>query len=128
MNPNEVLRIVDAIHRDKRIDKEIVFIGVEAAIATAARKQYGEDAVLVIHVDRQTGEISGTKDGKPISPTEIGERIGAQSAKQVMIQKIREAECDSIYEDYKAQLDQIVVGLVQKILPGNRPMVNQRQT
>lgn len=120
MNPSEVLRIVDAIHRDKRIDKEIVFVGVEAAIATAARKQYGDEAVLSICVDRQTGEISGTKNGEPISPAEIGERIGAQSAKQVMIQKIREAECDAVYAEYKAQLDQIVVGIVQKVLPGSR--------
>ncbi|MDR0870648.1 MAG: transcription termination factor NusA [Planctomycetaceae bacterium] len=115
MNPSEVLRIVDAIHRDKHIDKEIVFIGIEAAIATAARKQYGDEAVLVIRVDRQTGEISGTRDGVPIAPAEIGERIGAQSAKQVMIQKIREAERDSVYEDYRKQLDQIVAGLVQRV-------------
>ena len=43
MNGNEVLRIVDAIHRDKMIDKEIVFSGIEAAILSAARKHYGEE-------------------------------------------------------------------------------------
>jgi N utilization substance protein A len=115
MNPSEVLRIVDAIHRDKRIDKEIVFTGVEAAIATAARKQHGDESVIVIRIDRETGEISGTRNGEPISPEEVSERIGAQSAKQVMIQKIREAECDAIYEENKSQIDQMVVGIVQKI-------------
>ena len=116
MNPSEVLRIVDAIHRDKRIDKEIVFTGVEAAIATAARRQFGEEAVIKINIDRLAGEISGTRDGIPITPQEIGElqRIGAQSAKQVMIQKIREAERDAIYEEYRGYIDQMVTGTIQK--------------
>ncbi|MDR2438580.1 MAG: transcription termination factor NusA [Planctomycetaceae bacterium] len=118
MNPSEVLRIVDAIHRDKRIDKEIVFVGVEAAIATAARKQYGEETAIKIHVDRETGEISGTRNDEPISPEEMSERIGAQSAKQVMIQKIREAERDAIFEENRAQIDQMVVGIVQRIENG----------
>lgn len=114
MNPSEVLRIVDAIHRDKRIGKEIVFTGVEAAIATAARKQYGEESTIEVRIDRDTGEIFGTKDGEPIAPEELGERIGAQSAKQVMIQKIREAERDAIFEENKAQIDQLVSGVVQR--------------
>ena len=116
MNPSEVLRIVDAIHRDKRIDKEIVFTGVEAAIATAAKRRYGEEAVIKITIGRISGEIAGTRDGVPISPQEIGElqRIGAQSAKQVMIQKIREAERDAVYEEYKALIDHMVSGVVQK--------------
>ena len=116
MNSSEVLRIVDAIHRDRRIDKDIVFIGIEAAIATAAKRQYGEEAAIKITVDRISGEISGTRDGIQISPQEIGElqRIGVQSAKQVMTQKIREAERDAIYEEYKAQIDQMVSGVVQR--------------
>jgi len=115
MNANEILKIVDAIHRDKRIDKEIVFSGVEAAIATAARKQYGELAAIEITIDRETGEVTGTKDGVPVSPKEIGERIGAQSAKQVIIQKIKEAERDAIYEEQRSQIGQMVTGLVHKI-------------
>ena len=115
MNANEILKIVDAIHRDKRIDKEIVFTGVEVAIATAARKQYGEGVEIEITIDRQTGNVSGMKDGLPVSPKEIGERIGAQSAKQVIIQKIKEAERDAIYEEQRSQIGQMVVGLVHKI-------------
>jgi N utilization substance protein A len=42
MNPSEVLRIVDAIHRDKNIEKEIVFEGIEAALVSAAKKHYGD--------------------------------------------------------------------------------------
>ncbi|MDR3233547.1 MAG: transcription termination factor NusA, partial [Planctomycetaceae bacterium] len=118
MNPIEILKIVDAIHRDKRIDKEIVFIGVESAIATAARKQYGEEADIKIFIDRQTGEITGTKDGIEISPQEIGERVGAQSAKQVIIQKIKEAERDAVYDEQTSQVGQVAIGIVQKIEGG----------
>jgi len=114
MNPSEVLRIVDAIHRDKRIDKEIVFIGIEAAITTAAKRQYGEEAVIKITVDRVSGEVSGLCDGIPISPREISERIGAQSARQVITQKIREAERDTLFDEFEAQKGQMVSGVVQK--------------
>ena len=55
MNPNEVLRIVDAIHRDKKIDKEIVFQAIEAALVSAAKKNYGEDSEIEITIDRQDG-------------------------------------------------------------------------
>ncbi len=114
MNPGEVLRIVDAIHRDKRIDKEIVFKGVEAAIATALRRQHGDESEIVVHVDRISGEITGTRNGVRISPEEMGERIGAQSAKQVMIQKIREAERDAIFDEFRTLMDQMVSGVVQR--------------
>ena len=116
MNPGEVLRIVDSIHRDKKIDKEIVFAGIEAALVTAARKHYGEDALLEFHIDRITGVIDGACDGAPLSPEELEltGRIDAQTAKQVMIQKIREAERDSLFDQFTAEVDQLVVGIVQK--------------
>ena len=52
MNSTEVLRIVDAIHRDKNIDPEIVFQAIESALVTAAKKSYGEEAEIAIHIDR----------------------------------------------------------------------------
>ena len=54
MDPSELLRIVDAIHRDKNIDKEIVFEGIEAAMVSAAKKRFGEDSEVEIHIDRRT--------------------------------------------------------------------------
>jgi N utilization substance protein A len=45
MNPNEILRIVDSLHREKNIDPEIVFHAIESAMVTAATKQYGEETV-----------------------------------------------------------------------------------
>jgi N utilization substance protein A len=55
MDPREILRIVDAIHREKNIDKEIVFEGIEAAIISAARKHYGDIAEIVLKINRSTG-------------------------------------------------------------------------
>ena len=63
MNPSEMLRIVDAIHRDKNIDKEIVFEGIEAALVSAAKKHYGEEADIVVKIDREDGSIHGTHNG-----------------------------------------------------------------
>jgi len=114
MNPSELLRIVDSIHRDKNIEKEIVFEGIEAALVSAAKKHYGEDEEVEVHIDRETGVITGSHNGAPLNPDEMSERIGAQTAKQVMIQKIREAERDALYDEYTEQKDQLVTGIVQR--------------
>ena len=62
MNPSEMLRIVDSVHRDKSIDKELVFQAIETALVTAAKKHYGELADVQIRIDRETGVMSGTHD------------------------------------------------------------------
>ncbi len=77
MDPNELLRIVDAIHRDKNIDKEIVFEGIEAALVSAAKKHYGEESEVLVEIDRANGSIRGTRNGVPMDPAEMSERIGA---------------------------------------------------
>jgi N utilization substance protein A len=114
MNPSEVLRIVDAIHRDKNIDKEIVFEGIEAALVSAAKKHYGEEADIVVNIDREDGSIRATYDGRELDSEETVGRIGAQTAKQVMIQKIREAERDALYDEYTELMGQMVSGVIQR--------------
>jgi N utilization substance protein A len=114
MNPSELLRIVDTIHRDKNIEKSIVFDGIEAALISAAKKHYGEEQEIFIAIDRETGQINGTHNGKELTPEAIAERIGAQTAKQVMIQKIREAERDALYEEYDELRDQMVTGVIHR--------------
>jgi transcription termination/antitermination protein NusA len=114
MNPTEVLRIVDSIHRDKNIDKEIVFQAIEAALVSAAKKQYGEDQDIAVNIDRVSGAISGTHNGVELDPQETLGRIVAQTAKQVIIQKIREAERDALYNEYHELVGQMVPGVVQK--------------
>ena len=113
MNPNEVLRIVDALYREKNIDPEVVFQAIEAAYASAVRRQYGEEAEITITVGREDGALAGEVDGTTLDLDEIG-RIGAQTAKQVIIQKIREAERDSLIEEFQEQIDQMVSGVIQR--------------
>jgi N utilization substance protein A len=114
MNPNEILRIVDAIHRDKNIDKEIVFEGIEAALVSALKKHYGEEADIVVSIDRQNGNVSGTHNGEVLPGEEVVGRIGAQTAKQVMIQKIREAERDALFDEYTEQIGDMVSGVIHR--------------
>ncbi len=117
MNANEILRIVDSIHRDKAIDKEIVFGGVEQAIYSALRKYYGDDEDITVVIDRSTGIPSVTHNGEIMSPDDLG-RIAAQTAKQVMIQKIREAERDALYDEYTEQRGQLVSGTITRFEGG----------
>lgn len=114
MNPDEILRIVDQIHLERNIDKEIVFFGIEQALAVAARKQGNESSKIVVFIDRQTGEISAFRDDIPVSPEEISGRIGAQTAKQIIIQKIREGEQTAIFNEYLRQQDELVSGIVHR--------------
>ncbi len=121
MNGPELLRIVDAIHRDKSIDKEVVFEGIEQAILSAARKHFGEENEVEVHVDREHGNPTVKSNGQEIDADALGDllgRISAQTAKQVMIQKIREAERDSLFNEYTELRNQIVTGTVTKIEGG----------
>lgn len=114
MNPSELLRLVDSLHREKDIDSESVFQGIEAALLSAARKHLGASEKLVVAIDRKTGVISAKDGDREIDPSELG-RIAAQTAKQVMIQKIREAERDSISHDFSDRLHSVVTGTVQRL-------------
>jgi N utilization substance protein A len=114
MNASEVLRIIDAIHRDKNINKEVIFQAIESALASALKKHYGEESQIVVNIDRKDGAVSGTRDGVPLDPEETAGRIGAQTAKQVIIQKVREAERDTLYDEYEREVGQLVTGIVQR--------------
>jgi N utilization substance protein A len=127
MTGSEILRIVDAIHRDKNVDKEIVFEGIEQAILSAARKHFGEEEAIEVAIDRESGDASVTVVGEPLKADEIGDllgRIAAQTAKQVMIQKIREAERDSLFDEYTSLRGQIVTGQVSRIEGGGTALVS----
>src|SRR5439155_844318 len=126
MNGADLLRIVDLMHREKNIPKEIIFEGIEAALQLAAERAHGiteEEALesdeppVVVSIDRMTGEIKAQKGDLVIDPGELG-RIAAQSAKKVMIQKIREAECNAIFDEYAAMKGDLVHGTVQRFEGG----------
>ena len=115
MNATEVLRIVDSLHREKNIEKEIVFRAIESALATAARKHFGEDdADIEFMIERESGQILGRCGQDELDYEEVIGRIGAQTAKQVIIQKVREAERDSRILEYNEMLDEIITGTVHR--------------
>jgi len=115
----ELLRIVDSIARDKNIDKESIFVDLEEAMVSAARKHFGEpdSSKIAVHIDRSTGEITAFKDEVQIDMKQLG-RIPAQTAKQVMIQKIRADERDSIYAEFIQRKGAIVSGSVVRYESG----------
>ena len=111
MNPQDILRYVDSLHREKNIDKELVFIAIESALQTAAKRQYGEEADITVQLDRENGRINASLAGEQLGEDQIG-RIGAQTAKQVIIQKVKEAERDSLMLEYREQIGDIVSGII----------------
>jgi N utilization substance protein A len=114
----ELLRIVENIARDKNIDKESIFVDLEEAMISAARKHFSEpESDVAVHIDRNTGEITAFKDNVQIDIKQLG-RIPAQTAKQVIIQKIRADERSSIYAEFAQRKGEIVSGTVVRYESG----------
>ena len=107
----EVLRIVDALHRQKGIDKELIFTSIEQAIAMAAKKQLNVEELPLVQIDREKGDISAFNGEEEILPSELG-RIAYQAARQVLVQKLREVESDSVYSEYAHKKGDIVTCVV----------------
>ncbi len=149
----EILLLVDALGREKNVEKEIVFGALELALASATKKRFQEDVDVRASVDRATGEFSffrrwqvmnegevieeparqivlgearkenpeiqaGEFIEKPLGALEVG-RIGAQTAKQVILQKIRDAEREQILNDFLARKEHLVTGVIKRMERGN---------
>ena len=149
----EVLLLVDALAREKNVDKEIVFGALESALASATKKRYAdEEADIRVSINRQTGEYESFRcwevmDDETFETPELhiklaeaqknnpdiqlGEfveqllesidfgRIGAQASKQVIFQKIRDAEREQILADFMERGEHLVSGTVKRIERGN---------
>ncbi|VVE27494.1 transcription termination factor NusA [Pandoraea soli] len=149
----EVLLLVDALAREKNVDKDVVFAALEAALASATKKRYAEDVDIRVHIDRESGEHESFRrwvvvpdeaglqepdkqvlefEAKEDDPSiEIGEfveepvesvefgRIGAQAAKQVILQRIRDAEREQILTDFLERGEKIMTGAVKRLDKGN---------
>jgi transcription termination/antitermination protein NusA len=114
----ELLRLIDSIHRSKDISLDILFEALEDALSTALRKKLGTLDEIEVSIDRTNGEMTVEGAEEPIDAGSLG-RIAAQTAKQVIIQKIREAERDVILHDYEERLHDIVNGTIQRTEGGN---------
>jgi transcription termination/antitermination protein NusA len=149
----EVLLLVDALAREKNVDKEIVFGALESALASATKKRFSdEEADVRVSIDRQTGEYESFRRWQvmddetfetpelhiklneaekqvpgiqlddfveePLENIDFG-RIGAQAAKQVIFQKIRDAEREQILADFMERNEHLVSGTIKRIERGN---------
>ena len=114
------MSVLEHMEREKGIKKDILIEAVELALASAVRKASdinpGDEVKVVL--DRQTGEIKAFSGGQEIKSQDFG-RIAASTAKQVIIQKIREAEKDVIFNEFNAKVGQIISGTVYRFEKGN---------
>src|SRR5271154_4287401 len=149
----EVLMLVDALAREKNVNKDVVFAALEAALASATKKLFEEDADIRVQIDRESGEHETFRRWKvvpdeaglqepdqeillfeareqqpeiqldeyieePVPSIEFG-RIGAQAAKQVILQKVRDAEREQILNDFLERQDNLLTGTVKRIERGS---------
>jgi transcription termination/antitermination protein NusA len=148
----EILLLVDALAREKNVDKDIVFGALEQALASATKKRFREDVEVRVEIDRSNGDYHSFRRWhvvpdetleapdreytleqaraivpdiqldeyveEPLEPVEFG-RIGAQTAKQVILQKIRDAEREQILNDFLARKEHLVTGTIKRIERGN---------
>ena len=124
MNGDELLRMIDIIHSNKDIPKEVVFRALEEALAQGARKRLGLGEELVVSLDRASGEIT-MEDDEDVYEFDLSElgRIAAQAVKQGLSQRLREAERDVIFEEYEERVGTLVNGIVQRY-EGNDLVIN----
>lgn len=115
MNSTELLRLIDAISRDRNVDKESLYKDIEQAMISAARKHFNavDTEEFSSEVDRMTGKISIWRGGEPITLESLG-RIPAQTAKQVMIQRFREDERTSIYNEFIDRTGELTTGMASR--------------
>jgi N utilization substance protein A len=116
-NP-ELIRIVENIAHDRKIDKDSIFADLEDAMISAAKKHFADPvAQFEVHIDRSTGDVTASRDGQTLDIKQLG-RISAQAAKQIMVQKIRADERDSIYSEFANRKGEIVSGTVVRYESG----------
>src|ERR1700755_988983 len=141
---------IDAVCKEKGIDRDVVIEAVKEAVRAAARKQFksGEEVqvewspevgleifaskVVVEEVENPGRELSleeakelagdevevGDELQLPLPVEDMG-RIAAQTAKQILFQKVRDAERSNIYEQYVDRVGELVNGFVKRFERGN---------
>ncbi|MBI5149297.1 MAG: transcription termination/antitermination protein NusA [Candidatus Omnitrophica bacterium] len=120
MESNELLTILEQLERDKGIEKKVLIEAVESAVASAAKKLWTVDKNEEVRavLDIKTGRITAYAGNQEIRSGEFG-RIAAQTAKQVVIQKIREAEKNVVFNEYQVRIGEIISGGIYRFERGN---------
>ena len=121
MNP-EFIEALKQLERDKGIKVESIVEALSNALLSAYKKKYGALVDSRVEIDTVTGDIkvfeTVTREGNrqediEVTPKDFG-RIAAQTAKQVIKQRILEFERDNIYEEYKNRIGDLVTGIIQQ--------------
>ncbi len=149
----EMLSVIESVSHEKGVPKDVIFGAMEAALAVATKKKYGEEAEFRVAIDRESGEyetfrtwavvdfdnLEEEEEPNPGAQYSIAEareikadaelgdvleeqvesvefgRIAAQTAKQVIVQKVREAERAQIVDMYKSRMNELIGGTVKKL-------------
>jgi N utilization substance protein A len=114
MQGDELLRLIDAISRERNIEKEQLFQALEHALLTGLRKKFGEAASVSVVIDRETGVPRATGPEGALALDVLG-RIAAQTTKQVFGQVLREQEREVIFSEYDRFQRQLVTGTVYRM-------------
>ena len=116
----ELLAIIGQIEREKGIKKEVLIKAVESALLSAVRRviDVKPDEELRVELDPFSGTIKAFRNEQEITTIDFG-RIAASAARQVIIQKIREAEKDVVFNEFQTKTGEIVSGTVYRFDKGN---------
>jgi N utilization substance protein A len=116
----ELLAIIEQIEREKGIKKEVLIEAVESALLSAAKRviDLKPDEELKVELDRNSGKIRAFRNGEEVVSIDFG-RIAASTARQVIIQKMREAEKDVVFNEFQGRVGEIVSGTVYRFEKGN---------
>ena len=116
----ELIAIIEQLEREKGIKKEVLIEAVESALLSAAKKviDLKPEEELSIVIDRSNGKIKAYRNKEEITSMDFG-RIAASTARQVIIQKIREAEKEVVFNEFQSRVGEIVSGIVYRFEKGN---------
>ncbi len=110
----EFASALNQVCSERGIEPEVVIDSIKQAILAAYRKDYGDPEGINVDLDANSGEVQLTKGKKSVTPSGFG-RIAAQTAKQVILQRIREAEKNAILAEYSSKVGTVVSGIIQRI-------------
>ncbi|MDY3556468.1 transcription termination factor NusA [Gemmata sp. JC717] len=112
-----ILELVDKLHEERKIAKDVIFKGISSAIQVAAERHFQVEEGVFVSIDEATGHIVAKYGDQELDPITLG-RIAAQSAKQMIIQKIREAESDTVFSEFTGKKYELLVGTVTRVDAG----------
>lgn len=117
MTITEFSAALNQLAAERGISVEVTLSAVEQAILAAYKKDYGEAEDLSVKIDPNTGEAKVFKEGEEVTPPGFG-RIAAQTAKQVILQRIREEEKQAVLSEYEKKMGTITSGYIFRIEAG----------